>query len=1286
MEKRITFYPPQTWRGRFLGTILTLVALLLGATQAEAQQRVHIGLDNGNMLNAYTGSLTDTGTGFSALWRHEQLALSVTGSDRDGWNEDGTVRVHSTVFGKHTINGKDYMTIVGGRRPSFIVVSLPKGYRILSYKIELVNDLAPNDYYDERIAAGDKIPARFRYINSNSQQDDGDLGSGNNAMGDDGAGIMRFYEVARWDTDGTNSSDNNYSAARVKYINPGPYTNNGGRIGSQGLTEDQAPYYIAQALNGDDGDIESNDRDPNKVYTIERKGEQIGTDGNGVPIYNMGNELYFRLVKNYHCYGLTIKSFEITFNAEGTFAADIVPDAVGDACSVVGAPFETSKVDIGPMKVENKDGIDVFSYNYSNVQGLTGYNYLYQEGAVPTEGANAGVPVEDNVAAANKHIRPVRVNVNGSNQLLYALGSDTYYIEPPVEIETNTVVDGERLKAPIGYRIVGALFTPLWGSQNVSGYTRGAYTLKIYKHDDPTTPLHTVVIDNQNDPDLNQVYDVGLCNNDAIKFEIETAANNTQALVQVKLLLQALDPYIEKMDIVCTDKEHGVLRLTQSFTADDFSVSGGRFIFYVPEDYRNDVLQFTFSDLYTQYGDETYYGGSIGRSRYSFVTSDYFKKYSGNQNEAGAAYGFPKNGGLYSDLYKNGSPTANPPVPAGAAYPYDTKVYTSTAGNIRFEFNNAEELAKQAAQAGQNVQLTGNLIEYPFSVTAYIGSEDPDGSSKTGLFEPCELMANPTVGYQNTGTFFVFTADETRWNIAPTNNWQHRFYAFYRMEIEAVAKSFIPKFEWTKIYDKTCYDRDGNGTDTFDSMWGVKLGAADVENLNVSLPEGYLTYQEIINYMLYDHPATTYTAEQAAAYNEEHDLSEGQTGYKKAGDPRTPFIAKQMDPNNTNAPKYMSQILYVDGSDLYAMVNSSTNQTDTEGRPIIITLDDLKDSLSTNNLVFLPEGTIEKIDNAAYKSGSGFQAGQNIILTDKKPFFSPYDISVGTDNYATYSREITIPSYTEDVINATVMLPFTLRLENGKHTNPNDNFAFTVHTMQGGEMDFAAGSHTDFGTANFEQVGEGYSWTEANVPYMIKITASDNKTTESGGKISFIAAQKGSDIKATPKDGTAGKKELEGETASGTFDGSTYNLMNYGSYSGVKYDRAVSQDIFYFAQNMYLNLHSLSRNKQYLYSYPFRAVYKYTTTGAKQMRGFYINYDEFQGVPTGIDSQETEADLMVKVGKGEVTLSATRAQNVTLYTIGGITMRRVELNAGDTKTVNLPAGAYMVNGVKIIVK
>ena len=775
-----------------------------------------------------------------------------------------------------------------------------------------------------------------------------------------------------------------------------------------------------------------------------------------------------------------------------------------------------------------------------------------------------------------------------------------------------------------------------------------------------------------------------------MKFEITGLANGYQALVNVTLHLEALDPYIDKMDIVCHDAENPEthkpnLELTQSFSSNDFSVSGGKFIFYVPEDYADVPLTFTFSDLYSKYGDNTYYNDidymkMNGNARYSFVTSDYFKQFSGNK--VSGITGFPVNGGLYDTAYLTNDKGSNGPVgteTTGNFYPYTSKVFTSTAGNVRFKFNNAEDLAA----------ATGSLVEYPFSVSTYLSNyKDPDWKAssgttqETGAFIPCILIANPAASptgtqYQKTDIFYVFTADETRYNIAPTTGLQHRSYAFYRMDIQLEARTFTPKFTYEKIYDKSFQlqkqpkvDNNGNvvtengkvvteEVEVEDSMWGLILDAEEeTDEVTGDKIIGYFTYQEIIDHI-------------------QGRGNPGESGY----------IPPTLDPNNTDAPKYMRQILYVDGTKLSAMLNSSENS-------IIKRLQDLKDSLAVNNLVFLPVNTTSTLDNVAYKTGSGsFRAGKDIVLKDKQPFFTPYTINVDAANVATYSREITIPSYTEKVINATVMLPFTLQVENGKHTNPNDGFAFTVNTMNGGDMDFANGSPVDFGTAYFQQMAQTYSNTEANVPYMIKITDFDNNvTTENGDKISFVAAQKGSNIIATPKNGTGetggiGKKELEGESASGKFGGGNYNLTNWGSYSGIRYDRAESQDIFYFAQNMYLNLHSLSRDKRYLNSYPFRAVYKYTTAGnAKQMRGFYINYDEFQGVPTGIDSQETEADLMVKVGKGEVTLSATRAQNVTLYTIGGITMRRVDLNAGDTKTVNLPAGAYMVNGIKIIVK
>jgi hypothetical protein len=89
------------------------------------------------------------------------------------------------------------------------------------------------------------------------------------------------------------------------------------------------------------------------------------------------------------------------------------------------------------------------------------------------------------------------------------------------------------------------------------------------------------------------------------------------------------------------------------------------------------------------------------------------------------------------------------------------------------------------------------------------------------------------------------------------------------------------------------------------------------------------------------------------------------------------------------------------------------------------------------------------------------------------------------------------------------------------------------------------------------------------------------------------------------------------------------------------------------------------------------------------MRGFDISYYDiipFSGIATDIAAQDTQADLIVKVGRGSVTMTASRAQDVNINTLNGMNMKRVDLNAGDTKTVNLPAGIYVINNVKVIVK
>ena len=1245
--------------------MLLLLFLLAGVTDTLAEDaNVTISPSSGSLIAALTsGNEQGFENGWSAMWRHEQLPLSFTVSDESTLtdageikNPAGNVRVHD--FGGTL--GKKLIVAGGTASDSYCVLSLPKGYRITGYRLVLVNNL---NY--ATIGEGDQLMK---------------LGYALNASG--------------------NYTNTQRSISKIMYETDKSYNID-------------SPKAQSNSMGGTNSDTE---------FVIER---------NSVNETDMGNQLYFRLGHTNQnedaFYAVTIKYFEIYFTAEGTFEADVKPEEMGPARSVVSSPFQTSKIDLGEMKVEEKNNQKFFAYNYNNVRDLTGYNTIYQSDAVQN-----GVPAE---GTETKTIYPVKVE--GEN--LYAFGNNTYFVEPPVMVHTQT-----GLEAPVGYRIVGARFNYLWGKATTGGtqtktnyyitytsggktyylndqlhfttnkfawqidsdgniyattgrylsctgqgrtrtlswsfdsngdwnlkrdnqgriywtswtygtlylqgttnpgttptltngnnratssyetetetipsFTPGTYTLNVY--DKTGTSVEKTV--NVTQSNAGGILELEGLNNDAVKFQIANLGEGKQALVAVTLLLEALDPYINSMQIACKDA-HEKLQMSQTFSASDFKVSGGQFLYYVPEEYANTELTFNFTDLHSDYGDNTYYDNtsSVHRSRYSFVTSEYFTPINGNGNA-----------GLYATNY-------NP----NAAY--TNKVVAATAGNIRFKFNNAEDL-------GNNQTGTGHLEETPFSVAAYLASTDPDAEDgetpAQGAFNEVKLKASDAA--QRAGTFYVFTADETRYNIAPTTAWQHRYYAFYRMDIEVQAKNFTPTFAWTKVYDKTCYDNNG---DAEDSMWGLKLNTSDVD-LNGKHIQGYLTCNQVIN-----------TIKNGRA------ASEGVTA-----------IPKQLDPNNVNAPASMDQILYVDATDLLALVNTNEKS-----------LGDLQDELGVNALTFLPVNTTSTLDNVAVKTTSGsFRAGRNIVLTDKKPFYSPFDIQVGSANWATYTRDITVES-TGMVKNSTVMLPFTLALENGVHTNaeglPGAGKESTVHTMAANQT-LQKVKGEDYGSAYFEKYTG--ATTEANKPYMIKVD--ENGYADEANKKIFIASQTGSLVLATTNgtelegEGSTGKYYVGEEDVNASSDKENFVLTNKGSYSGMKFDRADDEKVFYFASDKYLDLRTLTAKKRYLYSYPFRAAYAYTSTtktnSAKALKGFFISYEEPQGGTTGIEDVAAEADLMVRAGNGSITLTATRAQAVAIHAINGVNMNRVQLNAGETQVVNLPAGIYVVNNVKIVVK
>ena len=532
-------------------------------------------------------------------------------------------------------------------------------------------------------------------------------------------------------------------------------------------------------------------------------------------------------------------------------------------------------------------------------------------------------------SSASGHEASWNLRIADDNRVYYESDSHNFYYLNYKKIQEGTP-DHIRGYVTKNYNGNNGATASTSGSHQVTipAFNPGTYKLEIFGTN-KTTPVKTVTVNSASDAGI---YEIDGLNNDAVMFRISELDSGKQAVVNVTLKLEALNPYINSMNIVCHDPNEQ-LNLTQTFNASDFKVSGGRFVFHIPDEYADSLLTISFADLYSNYGDTTYYNGERnGNARYSFVTSEYFVK---NEN-------------LYA--------------PNGDVDDHTRKVIASTAGNIRFRFNNADILEHLSGTTSNN----NTLQEYAFDLHTYVnGYEDPDGNTNsdgtiiTGDTIPCLMKASEEA--IRSRTFYVFTADETRFNIAPTTAWQHRGYAFYRMDIELQAVEYTPKLTWTKIYDegKTFYE-DANGQIQTKSMWGVKLNTED----SAGEFTGYLTVKEIIK-----------------------------------------AIDDEMDNTEITTPADKDQILYIDASDLYSIVNSvvidpNTNVADT------LNLSDLKQGLAPNAIIFLPSKATTKLDNFAYLSDGVFRAGNHIIITDKNPFYSPYDIQVDASNYAKRRGEV----------------------------------------------------------------------------------------------------------------------------------------------------------------------------------------------------------------------------------------------------------------------------------------
>lgn len=1172
------------------------VAVLFVVAAAVSAQTVSISPKTGNVISALSYDDENHVQNYGGAWVHDQLPLTLLTSDDDELTDDGLVKKHANNVGVEEGKGKLGFISGHGTIKNHMTLSLPKGYRFTSYKIVL----------------------NYETWHEN-----------NNAV------ATTFRETKR------------------------------------DFTTDYAKVYVEKNA---------------KKVTLTRT-SLSGDD--------MGNILYFL---QDHINGhstVSVESFVITFECTDKFNESLHAGVteLAKPVSCIALPFQTHRTDLGEIKETTKEGYKSYKYNYENVKDLSADFLLYDQAGV--DGGTAVADKEGDGAISS-------VYYNG--QLTFVgLKNNTYWLETPTDAITQN-----KTRIPVGYRIVGARLlyansaqsigfqkgdniyitdgngkymnyqlnfttTPVQWTYGTDGKvsTKGSRNQKVYLLHKINTnfwgevtsislstttnadkasvyntkglnlfygsvenaylisynasgkavydkdPKNNAVVVNVNPKSTSstgftiKLYDktgekveqqakvdanhvegdlvLEKINNDAIKLQIEGLEEGQEAFVCFQVQLEALNPYVDKMDITCTQPS-GEQALKKQYLADDFTIgTDGKVDFGVPSNFGTTGLKFAFDGLHSKSADETYPAGQVGEySRYHFVKSDYYNR-------------------IGEDLQAHRSDAAD--------YDCTKKIRVDVAGDKAFRCNNSDLF-----KAGTTGSETFYYEEYRYTNAAY--------NTQGGQWN--EMVANSGDDYVKR---YIVVCDETRYNIAPTTTPRHAIYAYYSTDLKLTTVDYTPEITYTKVYDDAVIP---TGPDK-NYYVGATLQLKDEAGLLLPEGTGYAYTKQIIDQINADIAA-----------------------------------------HKTNAPVDANHILYFDASKVNSLLFSSNNAEWGQ-------LEDLKRDLGMNALIFLPTGVTDNHDNVATKSLSGddFIAENNIVLEDQWPFFSPYDIRINAANEVSYKRFVANNNDTKKWVS--IVLPFTVAVdtETGQYINEDDKCDFTFFKMNttnafskpnpSGELIF-----TDI-DAHFSPC-TGVSTTQPNDAYIVRIDRAE--MTEKEAKLMFILRQRGSTIVKTPVGRT-----IPGTVSSGTIDGQNIDLTPQATFSGAEVDK--TKGIFYFNKDKFVSSLALDMSNT-VKVLPFRSYYDCTgmSTGKRNIR--YINISlEPNNTTTDIQevtSKATNAGFVFSSQAGQLTVKATKDLRVNVRNVSGQTIDVKALKAGESHSVKLPSGIYVVNGTKVMVR
>ncbi|MGI6223680.1 MAG: hypothetical protein ACOYJG_08730 [Prevotella sp.] len=1019
---------------------------------------------------------------------------------------------------------------------------------------------------------------------------------------------------------------------------------------------------------------------------------------------DMGNILYFTITnmegegRPNSYMALRVEYLEVTYTTEAPFAVKMPGEttATTEGVSWMTSTFNTGMLDVGALRLQNHPTneaptprISMTVDDNTRLSDLKADMLLYEEGSVKNDVGTVG--------SEQGNLSITREQVDG--EWYYHLKpGNTYYLETPIE-----GVDGNGNKLPIQYRLKNVdinvrRWTDLNSFDNISFlltidgqyinnklklgddktrwyveggkiYCKDENGVKQWMKSDNSFQHNISLVSEENEATVFQRDEKGISDGNSnylawknskglflgnsLVYEYDLLAiteisSSVPSNIQLTLYDKTGTP---EEPILITDELQSLSISGLNNDAVKFHLDGDQdvwmqltptmeglspYISHITVRATNNELgqkvsrQFTSNDFLLNGGETKFYVPVDWKNRTcEFTIEDLYSYYADETYPNGELIHSSRLSFVQSEYYKEFNSGSY------SAYTPKNNIYNNTTEAASGE--NADKKLKVDVTAKE--KFVFNNID---SINAGLGA-DENGSFYLRVYNYSdEAYGNidekfdklkitlGNEGEMSEATRYLFVTDEPRYNIAPTWASQHRSWAFYTLNLEVTPKESSALIKFDKIYDSSFAGKNGENK----TYWGAVVSTTQYNESPSEENKGALSIRAIQEALI------------SAVKTQQGNLSQGQT---------------------LTGPSEYNQILYIDASKELA----GTYSIDDEGWGIISDM-----GLAKNALIFVLDES-SNLDNMARKApeDESYQAFNDIVLTDQQPFYSPYKIRNFPTHRIVYKRVSANTSQTK----GTVILPFAFSLDQSEHIS-EEGCKVKIREMQSDNfisIEDGGTTGTDFqASAHFVELTK--LKTDPNVPYMIEVTE-DNRTDK--GVYAFVIDQKGGII--TPTTEHKGKTYISGKTATGQIPNAQVTLTSQGSYCGLETGNA-----FYYGNDKLYSTDNLTGAKQ-ARCRPFRGYFSYPNSMAQQAKSMTMDvvFGENTNTPTSIYDMEVGAqNLSVKTGIGSITLLSTVDKVVGIVTPTGAQVARVELRANQPATVYLPAGIYLTEGNKFVVR